>query len=153
MRVTPRSHEQVSFIMFLHWKRYLVVILDMCLMPLAVCAWWQFLILLSLTHGLISPCGLMDIYDQQISLCFIFRLSLNTFSLGYIYWYIFTVFPQLSCLENSTPSIPNLALFPHKPLTADTISAHLLIFMCSLALLAAVATFSIGCAEVINEYQ
>ena len=28
--------------MCLHWICYLVVILDMCLMPLVVCAWWLF---------------------------------------------------------------------------------------------------------------
>ena len=58
-RVTLRSYEQRSFIMCSHWKcvcwvrfimcshwiHALAVILDMCLMPLAVCAWWLFLIL------------------------------------------------------------------------------------------------------------
>ena len=36
---------RVCFIMCLHWICALVVILDMCLMPLAVCALWLFLIL------------------------------------------------------------------------------------------------------------
>ena len=31
---------RVHFIMCSHWIRYLAIILDMCLMPLAVCAWW-----------------------------------------------------------------------------------------------------------------
>ena len=30
-----------------HWKYYLAAILNMCLMPLMVCAWWLFLILLT----------------------------------------------------------------------------------------------------------
>ena len=49
--------------MCLHWIRYLADILDMCLMPLVVCAWWLFLILTFVTHRLISLCGLMDSYD------------------------------------------------------------------------------------------
>ena len=44
-RVTLRSYGQRSFIMCSHWICALADILDMCLMPLAVCAWWLFLIL------------------------------------------------------------------------------------------------------------
>ena len=72
-RVTLRSYGQRSFIMCSHWKRVcrirfimcshwiraLADILDMCLMPLAVCAWWLFLILTFVFHVLISLCGLM----------------------------------------------------------------------------------------------
>ena len=81
MRVMPRSYGQRSFIMCSHWKCvcqvrfimcshwicYLAVILDMCLMPLVVCAWWLFLILTFVFHKLISPCGLMDTYDWVIA--------------------------------------------------------------------------------------
>ena len=58
---------QVCLIMCLHWIHYLAVILDMWLMPLAVCAWWLFLILTFVFHELISPCGLMDTYDWAIA--------------------------------------------------------------------------------------
>ena len=59
-RVTLRSYEQRSFIMCLHWICYLVVILDMCLMPLVVCAWWLFSYLDICDLWMISPCGSMD---------------------------------------------------------------------------------------------
>ena len=63
-------------------------------------------------HGLTSLCGSMDTYDWQMSLCFIFRLSLNTPLLGYIYWYLLTVIPQLSCLEIQCLISPKSSPFP-----------------------------------------
>ena len=65
------------------------VTFNMCCCLMAVCAWWLFL---SVTHWLISPCGLMDHYHWLICSCFIFRLSLNMFLFSYIYWSISTVF-------------------------------------------------------------
>ena len=60
-----------------HWIRALVVVLDMCLMPLAVCAWWLFLIL---TFGVLcsdKPLWLDGYLSLDDSLCFMFKLSLN----------------------------------------------------------------------------
>ena len=92
-RVTLRKYGQRSFIMCSHWIRTLAVILDMCLMPLAVCAWWLFLILTFVFHVLISPCGLTDTYDWTMAYVSHSSSAWMTDSLGYICWYIFTVFP------------------------------------------------------------
>ena len=85
------GHGQRSFIMCLHWKRVcrvclimcshwihtLVVILDICLMPLAVCAWWLFLILTFGVSCADKPLWLDEYLWLDDSLYFTFKLSLN----------------------------------------------------------------------------
>ena len=86
---------RVRFIMCSHWIRALAVILDMCLMPLAVCAWWLFVILTFGVSCSDKPLWLDGYLLLDDSLCFTFKLSLNDrlFKVYCIYWYILTVFP------------------------------------------------------------
>ena len=98
-RVMARSYGQGSFIMCSHWKRMcrvhfimcshwihaLAVILDICLMPLAVCALWLFLILTFGVSCSDKPLWLDKYLWLDDSLCFTFKLSFDDRLLGYIY--------------------------------------------------------------------
>ena len=87
------------------------------------------------------------------SLRFIFKLSLNIELFRvYILVHLYSIsLAQLSW--DSMPSVLNLVLFTLKHLIADLIPSHLFIFVCSLALLAAVATFFHQVCRGCSEYQ